>query len=272
MSSTNLLGRARPAHLKTPQLAKQTISSLGVHGRVSNTCAIVPGVLWHLTHRHGFGVGATRPLATTAAAAGVSPDELQALAARIVKDRDLAVHLALTPASSQLVHSAKDASSTTDSSSTDKNTSSVKNTSKIADRLVSDVPLPTQRQMRLYFINNFLPFVGFGFCDNFIMLVVGDLVDAKLGIAFGISTLAAAAIGNTVSDVVGIWASGFIETTNAALGIPVSGLTSRQRADIRMRILKNTACATGIILGCLLGMAPLAYPQEWRLWESRESL
>merc|ERR1712183_1207525 len=99
------------------------------------------------------------------------------------------------------------------------------------------------------------------------MLIVGDLVDAKIGFALGISTLACAAVGNTVSDVVGIWASGFIETANAAMGIPRSGLTSPQRADIRMRILKNLGCCTGIIVGCILGMVPLAYPDEWRLWE-----
>lgn len=184
-------------------------------------------------------------------------DELQALAARIMEDRELASRLALSPHASRLLRSYEDTPIEAPGDT-------------LKDRLLSEEPLPSNRQMRLYFMNNFLPFVGFGFFDNFIMLIVGDFLDAKLGVVLGLSTLAAAAIGNTVSDVVGIWVSGFIETANAALGIPRSGLTSAQRGDIRMRILKNSACAFGIIFGCTLGMAPLAYPDEWRLWESRQ--
>lgn len=104
------------------------------------------------------------------------------------------------------------------------------------------------------------------------MLLAGDFIDAKFGLYFGISTMCAAAVGNLVSDIVGMYASGIIETMNAAMGVPVSGLTAEQRADIRMRIWKNTACCTGITVGCIIGMFPLAFPQEWRLWESRENL
>lgn len=212
---------------------------------------------WHAEPRNGtFGL---RLCATAASETKTdAASELQALAARIVQDRDLASRLATSPLTAELLRSAGPPAS--------------EPASTIRGRLVSEVALPSGRQRRLYFMNNFLPFVGFGFCDNFIMILVGDLVDAKLGVAFGISTMAAAAIGNTFSDVVGIGASGFIETANAALGIPTSGLTSEQRADIRMRILKNTACALGITIGCVLGMAPLLFPARYRLWDSRDEV
>merc|ERR1719336_406782 len=140
------------------------------------------------------------------------------------------------------------------------------------NRLVSDTPLPTNRQMKIYAMQNFIPFVGFGFCDNFIMILAGDFIDARLGVALGISTMAAAGIGNTLSDVCGLWLSGVIETAGAAMGLPRSGLTNAQRADIRMMVLKNASMISGMVLGCIFGMAPLAYPKEWRLWESRAEI
>ncbi len=70
---------------------------------------------------------------------------------------------------------------------------------------------PTTNQMQLYFLSNFLPFLGFGFFDNSIMLLCGDFFDSYLGTALGISTLTAAALGNVVGDVSGIWLGGTVE-------------------------------------------------------------
>jgi len=132
-----------------------------------------------------------------------------------------------------------------------------------------NVQVPEYAQRKIYFMQNLVPFIGFGFFDNVIMLIAGDLIDAKLGVAFGISTLAAAAIGNTISDVFGLWVSGFIETAGVWLGFPEHSMSSQQLKLLPMRILRNTAMVLGIVIGCILGMAPLAYPKEWRLWEAR---
>lgn len=43
-----------------------------------------------------------------------------------------------------------------------------------------------------------IPFVGFGFLDNLIMILAGDYIDAKLGAAFAISTMAAAGVAHTL--------------------------------------------------------------------------
>ncbi|CAK0795460.1 unnamed protein product, partial [Prorocentrum cordatum] len=85
-----------------------------------------------------------------------------------------------------------------------------------------DVPLPSMTQLRLYATTHFIPFVGFGFLDIGARwrILAGDYIDFKLGCTLGISTMAAAAIGNTVSDVAGIWGSGFIEHVAALIGLP----------------------------------------------------
>lgn len=66
-----------------------------------------------------------------------------------------------------------------------------------------DAP-PTVQQLKLTFIHQALPFVGFGFLDNLIMIVAGDYIDANIGLTLGISTMAAAGLGNALSDVAGI--------------------------------------------------------------------
>jgi hypothetical protein len=69
---------------------------------------------------------------------------------------------------------------------------------------VAIVQKPSSRQLVTLAIASGLPFVGFGFADNAIMILVGDRIDASLGVRFGLSTLAAAGLGNLISDVVGI--------------------------------------------------------------------
>lgn len=195
------------------------------------------------------------------------------MAARIMDDPALAERLAATAEAPLLLRSAED-------SDEQKAADAKKREERegggivmtVYNRLVSDKPLPTYRQMKIYSMQSFIPFVGFGFCDNFIMILAGDFIDARLGVAFGISTLAAAGIGNTISDVCGLWLSSIIETAGVAMGLPTSGLTTQQRMDIRMIMLRNTSTIVGMVLGCILGMCPLLFPKEWRLWESRATI
>ncbi|MFB1004520.1 MAG: hypothetical protein QMC70_10350, partial [Bacteroidia bacterium] len=46
-----------------------------------------------------------------------------------------------------------------------------------------------------------VPLIGFGFLDNCIMIVAGDAIDNGVGRALRISTMAAAGLGNLISDV-----------------------------------------------------------------------
>ncbi|VDK35740.1 unnamed protein product [Taenia asiatica] len=45
-------------------------------------------------------------------------------------------------------------------------------------------------QLRLVFLASATPFIGFGFLDNFIMIVAGEYVDLTLATVFGFSTMA----------------------------------------------------------------------------------
>ena len=53
--------------------------------------------------------------------------------------------------------------------------------------------------------------VGFGFVDNLVMIMAGDAIDHHIGMALGLTTLAAAGLGNAVSDAAGVYLGGYIE-------------------------------------------------------------
>lgn len=103
------------------------------------------------------------------------------------------------------------------------------------------------------------PFVGFGIADNGIMILAGDCVDASLGVKFGLSTLAAAGLGNLVSDVVGISLGEVIEGICHRCGLRAPALSEAQQRLRVTRMTKASANATGISIGCLIGMFPLLF-------------
>lgn len=71
----------------------------------------------------------------------------------------------------------------------------------------ASVPPPTSQQLARLMLQTAVPFVGFGFLDNAIMITAGDQIDAVFGAALSLSSMAAAGLGNLVSDVIGIQAS-----------------------------------------------------------------
>ncbi|CAJ1429562.1 unnamed protein product [Effrenium voratum] len=176
-------------------------------------------------------------------------DELKAAARRLLEEPAVAQRVACTPAARALLKQME-----------------------CASEEPREAPMPTMRQLELYFMHNFIPFIGFGFCDNFIMILAGDYIDARLGVTLGLSTMAAAAWGNTFSDVIGLWISGFIETFVGKTGLPSHKLTSGQMELLQVRVVKNTSMIAGILVGCIMGMLPLVYPEEYRVWPSRHDL
>ena len=114
----------------------------------------------------------------------------------------------------------------------------------------------TYVQLRRHALLSFLPFVAFGFLDNVIMIVAGDRIDETFGAAFTLSTMAAAGLGNTLSDVIGVGASGYIEQT-AMKVLPGPGLTRTQASSSSARLVGQLAQALGIAVGCILGISPL---------------
>ncbi|KAL7681490.1 putative transmembrane protein [Plasmopara halstedii] len=118
---------------------------------------------------------------------------------------------------------------------------------------------PTRRQLKLVMIGSAIPFVGFGLVDNLILLVAGDAIETHFHSSYAMSMLCAAALGNTVADVVGLSLGGGIESMARRMGIP-DPMLSKAQANMSITLWCNfIASAGGITLGCLIGMIPLLF-------------
>ena len=93
------------------------------------------------------------------------------------------------------------------------------------------------------------------------MILVGDQIDCTLGVKFGLSTMAAAGFGNLISDVVGISLGEVIEAGVAKV-LSAPPLTYEQLQLRTTRLVKGSANAIGITIGCLLGMVPLLWMND----------
>lgn len=121
----------------------------------------------------------------------------------------------------------------------------------------ADAPCPTRRQLVLFGLNSAIPFVVFGFLDNSIMILGGDVVDDLIGSTLQLSTLACAAVANTFADVLGISIGNSVEAVTQKLGLPPAMLTPKQAELPSVRRLGLASGSLGILVGCILGMAPL---------------
>ncbi|ETV73337.1 hypothetical protein H257_11852 [Aphanomyces astaci] len=121
------------------------------------------------------------------------------------------------------------------------------------------VPDPTSLQLTQLMARSMVPFLGFGFVDNFILILAGDYIDITLGVSLGISSMAAAGIGNAISDVAGIGLGGVIEGFATRLGLPDPHLSRAQMALRITRVAHYTGSSVGIFIGCILGMCPLLF-------------
>ncbi|XP_063780472.1 transmembrane protein 65 isoform X1 [Pseudophryne corroboree] len=118
---------------------------------------------------------------------------------------------------------------------------------------------PSSRQLKHVFVHNALPFIGFGFLDNAIMIAAGTQIEFHIGAILGISTMAAAALGNLVSDLAGLGLAGYVEAISSRLGLPIPDLSPKQADMWQTRVSAHMGKAIGIAVGCLLGMFPLLF-------------
>eukprot|EP01063_Lacrimia_lanifica_P000869 TRINITY_DN10421_c1_g5_i1.p1 TRINITY_DN10421_c1_g5~~TRINITY_DN10421_c1_g5_i1.p1 ORF type:complete len:629 (+),score=245.81 TRINITY_DN10421_c1_g5_i1:116-2002(+) len=118
---------------------------------------------------------------------------------------------------------------------------------------------PTMVQLRMVFFAAACPFIGFGLLDNALMILFGDYIDQTLCVAFGASTMLAAALGNTVSDAAGVYSGGLVEDIAARYGITAPPM-SRFQEELRVtKLWERLGQLIGIIVGCILGMFPLLF-------------
>ena len=135
-------------------------------------------------------------------------------------------------------------------------------TEQEAKKVVVEKKDPTQisrKQFIAVSLQGGVPFIVFGFIDNFVMIVAGDAIDMAFASTFGWSMLACAALGNMVSDVVGQTAGGAIEAVAGKIGLPDPKLTSAQRSSRLVKTTHIVSGTVGIAFGCLLGMVPLLF-------------
>ncbi|XP_053571313.1 transmembrane protein 65 isoform X1 [Bombina bombina] len=122
-----------------------------------------------------------------------------------------------------------------------------------------EVAPPSSTQLKHVFFHNALPFVGFGFLDNAIMIAAGTQIELSIGVVLGISTMAAAALGNLVSDLAGLGLAGYVEAISSRLGLPIPDLTPKQADMWQTRVSAHVGKAIGVAIGCILGMFPLLF-------------
>ncbi|XP_034400444.1 transmembrane protein 65 [Cyclopterus lumpus] len=118
---------------------------------------------------------------------------------------------------------------------------------------------PTAEQIRYVLFHNAIPFIGFGFLDNAIMIAAGTQIELSIGVTLGISTMAAAAWGNLVSDLAGLGLAGYVEVLAVKLGMQGPDLTPKQVDMWQTRVGSHMGKAIGVSIGCILGMFPLFF-------------
>lgn len=128
-----------------------------------------------------------------------------------------------------------------------------------ADYEAESVPPPTSGDLWRVCVHNAVPFVGFGFLDNFVMIIAGEQIEMMLGSVMVLSTMAAAALGNTISDVMGIGSAWYVERLAARIGMQPPKLSPIQLDMPSSRRAANMGRALGVTIGCLLGMIPLLF-------------
>lgn len=130
---------------------------------------------------------------------------------------------------------------------------------EVQRQLSIKAPQPRPEQLVRYFTVSVVPFVAFGFADNFIMILCGQQFEVAFGSIFHFSTMCAAGFGNLFSDLIGLGIGGYIEDSADKMGFKPHGLTDSQH---ELRVVKATSAAAaviGISVGCILGMVPLLF-------------
>ncbi|XP_076266808.1 transmembrane protein 65 isoform X1 [Rhynchophorus ferrugineus] len=126
-------------------------------------------------------------------------------------------------------------------------------------KVAASVPKPTTKNLVDIAIANSIPFIGFGFLDNFFMLIFGDYIDLYLGSYLCLSTMAAAALGNTLSDILGIGTAFYVERLANRIGFTPPKLSPIQMDMNCSRRAANLGRVLGVTIGCCLGMCPLFF-------------
>jgi hypothetical protein len=126
---------------------------------------------------------------------------------------------------------------------------------------VDQVPLPWEVGSFIA-MKSAIPFTVIGVADNAIMIVAGDFIDNKLQV-YGFTTMAAAAVGNTLSDAIGVKLGDDVE--RRAEENPTMREMLRNALEMGEQPQYSQSNARwdafgkvgGIVVGCAIGATPL---------------
>ena len=110
-----------------------------------------------------------------------------------------------------------------------------------------------------HFMISAIPMVGFGYVDNTIMLRAGDLIDSTVGHTLKLDTMAAAGLGQSISDVCGVLFGSSIAALASHLGLKSAKFSDSQKDMRAVRYFGTAGAAVGVFLGCCLGMTNLLF-------------
>lgn len=130
---------------------------------------------------------------------------------------------------------------------------------------------PSRRQLACVAVVGMVPFIGFGMVDNGLMVIYGDVIDSTLGMTFGFSMLASAALGNAISNIFGMLLHGTITKQAEKLGLPQARLTLAQQKSPKVHFWSTAGSTVGVFTGCLLGMTPLLFMNQTAKEEARSA-
>ena len=89
------------------------------------------------------------------------------------------------------------------------------------------------------------------------MILAGNYIDLTLGVAFGLSTLAAAAMGQLLANATSVVFGDTVEQIARNCGLPSSGLSSTQRRLPQVRRVGVMGSLVGVVIGAALGLVNL---------------
>ncbi|NXS73078.1 TMM65 protein, partial [Pandion haliaetus] len=126
-----------------------------------------------------------------------------------------------------------------------------------------EVAPPSPGQLKHVFFHNALPFVGFGFLDNAIMIAAGTQIELSIGVVLGISTMAGKQYCQIQNPLFMFSCSsslaGYVEALASRLGLSIPDLTPKQADMWQTRLSAHLGKAIGVTIGCILGMFPLLF-------------
>mmetsp|Transcript_40473 Transcript_40473/g.114627 ORF Transcript_40473/g.114627 Transcript_40473/m.114627 type:complete len:267 (-) Transcript_40473:146-946(-) len=115
---------------------------------------------------------------------------------------------------------------------------------------------PSSNALWLLAISHGIPFVGFGFLDNFIMITAGESIEAALGATLTISSMCAAGLGNLISDIAGLSLQEVIAKHSHRFAKEPELTAAQEALPITQRV-RTAGAIIGISIGCIVGMCPL---------------